>query len=207
MSESYIQLPPDGSGKRVRAIKRIVSDGEIYERVTLISSPDGTLIDPRDSSLFFKPTYSALVHGSTAGANKVHLLLFNPSDNVKTAYIVRISVFAELTATVTGYTVGFRVARVTSYSGGTSATIISYDVNDPSSGLTAVTTPSSIVQESIIYALAVNPEESGGSSYYEWIYNGIGKPIVLYPGYGIAVVQYATAGTGTYDIVITFITP
>ena len=39
MSESYIQLPPDGTGKKVRAIKRTVNGDEVYEEAYVIIDP------------------------------------------------------------------------------------------------------------------------------------------------------------------------
>jgi len=39
MSESYIQLPPDGTGKKVRALKRTVNGSEVYEEAYVIVDP------------------------------------------------------------------------------------------------------------------------------------------------------------------------
>jgi len=39
VSESYIQLPPDGTGKKVRAIKRTVDGNEVYEEAYVIIDP------------------------------------------------------------------------------------------------------------------------------------------------------------------------
>lgn len=33
MTESYIQVPPDSSGKKVRAIKKTVGENEVFEEV------------------------------------------------------------------------------------------------------------------------------------------------------------------------------
>ena len=39
MSEDYIQLPPDGTGKKVRALKRTVGSNEVYEEGHFIVDP------------------------------------------------------------------------------------------------------------------------------------------------------------------------
>jgi len=39
VSESYIQLPPDGTGKKVRALKRTVNGNEVYEEAYVIVDP------------------------------------------------------------------------------------------------------------------------------------------------------------------------
>jgi len=39
VSESYIQLPPDGTGKKTRALKRTVNGNEVYEEANVIVDP------------------------------------------------------------------------------------------------------------------------------------------------------------------------
>lgn len=202
MSESYIQLPPDSTGKRARTIRRMVGGVEVHDRVVAIAEPQGNIIDPRDSSLFNKYTYAVNVLQSAAGASKNHLLVYNPSTSTTSYAVVRIVISPTLTAAVTGYSVGFQVFRVTTYSGGTTTTVSKFDTQDPTPPLEAVSAPTSATTTDCLLTVGVNPEETGGSNIYEWVYNGIGKPIVLRPGEGVVVRQYASAGVGNYSITV-----
>lgn len=48
MSEDIIQIPPDSTGKMLRAIKRTVGTNEVYEKTILVAEPiSGVVIDPR----------------------------------------------------------------------------------------------------------------------------------------------------------------
>ena len=48
MSESYIQLPPDSTGKKARALKRTVVGEEVHEECFAIVEPvAGEVVDPR----------------------------------------------------------------------------------------------------------------------------------------------------------------
>lgn len=49
MSEDYIQVPPDSTGKRLRTLKRTVEGREVHEEAFVLVNPfTGELIDPRD---------------------------------------------------------------------------------------------------------------------------------------------------------------
>jgi len=205
MSESYIQLPPDSTGKRARTIRRTIGGVEVHDRVVAITEPGGLIIDPRDSSLFNKPTYVVTVLQSSAGASKYHVLIYNPTNSTTVYAVTQVIISPALTATVTGYPMGFRIYRVTSYSGGTAVTINKYDTQDPNPALQAVTAPTSVTVTNLLMGVGVNPEETGGSNIFIWQYNGIGKPIILRPGEGITIQQYATAGVGAFDFTVLLI--
>jgi len=49
MSESYVRVPPDSTGKRLRAILRTILGVDVYDEVIELAY-GGTLIDPRDVS-------------------------------------------------------------------------------------------------------------------------------------------------------------
>ena len=77
MSEDFIQLPPDSTGKKIRALLRNIAGRDVYERVvTIAEALTGELI-PK-----WYPTYSACVAGSAVAANKHHLVIFNGSTSI-----------------------------------------------------------------------------------------------------------------------------
>jgi len=48
MSEDVIQLNADGSGKKVRTLKRTVGPNEVHEEVHNVTDGSGNVVDPRN---------------------------------------------------------------------------------------------------------------------------------------------------------------
>jgi hypothetical protein len=190
LSESYIQLPPDGTGKKVRAIYNATRG--TYEEVQLTKDIERA-----------NPIYVVSVSASSVAASKHHLSLWNGS-----TYRVRIiGIIAGMhtTAAVTGYIMQFLAYRASSVSGGTALTIDKLDPNDPDlpAGITASTGATVTVTGPPLAIFTLNPEETGSQN---WIYFTPPKPIVIRPNSGFTIQQYATAGVGLFNAVIYFST-
>ena len=109
MSESFIQLPPDSTGKKVRAIEKVVGGSTVQEEV-------GVLGSPRKLAGAYQYT-SPVVAGSTT-AGYVYHSFFYPSTASKLVAVRRIYIhWATVAAAV--YIEG-AVYRITAASGGTS---------------------------------------------------------------------------------------
>jgi hypothetical protein len=126
LSESYIQLPPDGTGKKLRAI--YYPDLDAYEEVQLCKDIERV-----------NPIYVVAVSASSVSASKHHLTLWNGSTS--RVRVIGIIVAMHETATVSGYIMQFLVYRASAVSGGTALTIDRLDPDDPAppSGITAST--------------------------------------------------------------------
>lgn len=188
MSESYIQLPPDGTGKKIRSIYR--SDLDVYEEIQLCKNIENV-----------NPIYVVAVSASSVAASKHHLTLWNGSTN--RVRVISIIVAMHNTATVTGYIMQFLVYRASSVSGGTALTIDRLDPDDPASpsNITASTGATVTVTGAPLAIFTLNPEETGGQN---WIYFVPPKPIIVKPSTGLTIQQYATAGVGLFNAVIYF---
>jgi hypothetical protein len=188
LSESYIQLPPDSTGKKVRAIYNTSRD--TYEEVQLIKNIETV-----------NPIYVASVSASSVSASKHHLTIWNGS--TYRLRIIGIIVGMHNTSTVSGYIMQFLSYRASSVSGGTALTIDSLDPDDPAlpSGITATTGATVTVTGQPLAIFTLNPEETGG---FNWIYFKPPKPIVIKPNTGFTIQQYATAGVGLFNAVIYF---
>jgi hypothetical protein len=188
MSESYIQLPPDSTGKKVRAIYR--SDLGSYEEVS-VSKHIETV----------NPVYAVAVSASAVAASKHHISIWNGS----TSYIriLRVIVSMHETAAVSGYIMQYIMQRASAISGGTALTIVKLDPRDPDppAGITAATGATVTLKEAPIAIFALNPEETGAFCFIDFTPP---KPIVIAPGEGITIQQYATAGVGSFNAVIYF---
>jgi uncharacterized membrane protein YwzB len=188
LSESYIQLPPDSTGKKVRAVYR--SDLDVYEEIQ----------DYKDIEVV-NPIYVVAVSASSVAASKHHLSIWNGS--TYRLRVLEIIVGMHNTATVSGYIMQFLVYRASSVSGGTALTIDKLDPDDPAlpSGITAATGATVTVTGPPLAIFTPNPEETGSQC---WIDFKPPKPIVVKPGTGLTIQQYATAGVGLFNAVIYF---
>jgi hypothetical protein len=188
MSESYIQLPPDGTGKKARAIYQSALDS--YEEVQMSKPIE-----------YVNPVYAVAVSASSVAASKHHISLWNGS----TSYLRIIAVIVGMhsTATVSGFDMQFIMQRASAVSGGTALTIVKLDNRDPDppSGISAATGATVTLKEAPIAIFTINPEETGGDN---WRYFTPPKPIVIAPNEGITIQQYATAGVGLFNAVIYF---
>ncbi|MCS7117515.1 MAG: hypothetical protein NZ957_01835 [Thaumarchaeota archaeon] len=194
---SFIRLPPDSSGKRIRTVAKTVGGIEVHEQVVQALQAD------------FFATYSAAVVGSTAAADRHHLVIFNGTGSGRIIRILKVVISCETTAAVTGYAMGFRLRRTaTAGSGGTSITVATMDTTDPSlpSAITVWTNPTTApTLSAVVTVAAINPEETGGH-YTEVLYErGQGeKALTLREGEGITVQQYNNAGAGLINVYAIF---
>jgi hypothetical protein len=188
LSESYIQLPPDGTGKKIRAI--YYSALNAYEEVQLCKDIETV-----------NPIYVVAVSASSVAASKHHLTLWNGSTN--RVRVIGIIAGVHNTATVSGYIMQFLVYRASSVSGGTAITIDMLDPDDPEppSNITASTGATVTVTGAPLTIFTLNPEETGGNN---WIYFVSPKPIIVKPNTGLTIQQYGTAGVGLFNAVIYF---
>jgi len=190
VSIGYIQLPPDSTGKKLRAVYH--SDYGDYAEV-MYSKPIEAV----------NPMYVAVVVNSTVAANKYHLVLVNGSTYYLRVHNVKVAV--RETAAVTGFIMSYELRRISgSVSGGTSVAINKLDpraANLPS-GVSALNNPTvSATNNELLYVFAVDPEETGG--YAESRYD-LPYPIGVPPNYALALQQYGTAGVAAVDVVFVF---
>jgi uncharacterized membrane protein YwzB len=188
VSESYIQLPPDGSGKKVRAIYQSALDA--YEEVQL--SKDIEVVNP---------IYVAAVSASSVAASKHHLTIWNGS--TQRIRVLEIIVGMHSTATVSGFIMQFLMYRASAVSGGTALTIDRLDPDDPAppSGISASTGATVTITGAPLAIFTLNPEETGSQC---WIDFRPPKPVVVKPSTGLTIQQYGTAGVGLFNAVMYF---
>jgi hypothetical protein len=190
VSIGYIRLPPDSTGKKLRAIYH--SDYDDYAEV-MYSKPVEAV----------NPVYVAVVANSAVAANKYHLVLVNGSTYFLRTQHIKIAV--RETGAVAGYINSYELRRISgSVSGGTSVVINKLDPRaaDLPYGIFARNNPTvSATSNELLYVFSINPEETGG--YPESVYN-LPYPIVVPPNYALALQQYGTAGVAAVDVVFVF---
>jgi hypothetical protein len=190
LSESFVQLPPDGTGKKLRAIYR--NNLDTYEEVQACNDVET-----------INPIYAVAVSGSTVAANKNHLTLWNGS--TYRLRVLKILASMHTTGAVTGFAIQYLVHRVSSMSGGTILAIEKLDIDDPNPPFAIVATTSATVATigSPLVIFTLNPEDTGGSSYIDFVPP---KPIILKQNSGLTIRQYSTTGVGFFNAVVYFST-
>ena len=188
MSESYIQLPADGTGKKARAIYKSSLDS--YEEVQASKHIEEE-----------NPVYAVAVNASSVASSKHHLSIWNGSSSY--IRILKVIVAMHSTATVSGFIMQFIMQRASAVSGGTALTIVKLDNRDPAlpSGISSATGATVTLKEAPIAIFTLNPEETGSQCHVQF---DPPKPIVVAPNEGITIQQYATAGVGLFNAVIYF---
>jgi hypothetical protein len=190
MSIGYIQLPPDSTGKKLRAVYH--SDYGDYAEV-MYSKPIEAV----------NPMYVAVVVNSAVSSNKYHLVLVN--DSMYYLRVHHVKVAARETGTVAGFILSYELRRISgSVSGGTSVAISKLDPRsaDLPSGVSALNNPTvSATSNELLYVFAVDPEETGGNaeSRYDLPY-----PIGVPPNQALALQQYSMTGVAAVDVVFVF---
>jgi len=110
MSEAYIQLPPDSTGKRHRAVQKTVSGNTVYEEVILVD----TSLKRNIVGKYIATT--PMVSGSTT-SGYCYASIFNPAGSGR---LIAIKKFRPLCfAAAAAVYIAFTTYRVTSATGGT----------------------------------------------------------------------------------------
>jgi sulfur carrier protein ThiS len=211
MSESYIVIPPDSTGKKVRTLARTVGGQEVHERAIVVVDPStGNVMKVASEDTLSKvlaaiepqsPVYAVAVNASAVAASKHHLSIWNDSSSY--IKIRKVIVSMHETAAVSGYIMQYIMQRASAVSGGTALTIVKLDNRDPDlpSGISAATGATVTLKEAPLAIFALNPEETGAFAQIQF---EPPKPIVVAPSEGITIQQYATAGVGLFNAVIFF---
>lgn len=187
-TESYIQLPADSTGKKVRAVYNDITLS--YEEVQVSKDIESV-----------NPVYAVAVSASAVAASKHHLSIWN--DSTSYIRILQIIVSMHTTAAVTGFIMQYILQRASAVSGGTNLTIVKLDNRNQNlpSGISATTGATVTLKEAPIAIFALNPEETGSQCHIQF---DPPNPIVVAPNEGITIQQYATAGVGLFNAVIYF---
>jgi hypothetical protein len=135
MTESYFQVPPDSTGKKIRTDQQTIGANTVEIQYIKQEEP---------------ATFFAVSDRIVPAANKYILTLFNTSATRKVV-LQRAYVFNWQTATVTGVVLEHEFKRITARTAGTTVTINPMDTTDTiSAGITCDHT-STGVTDSILY--------------------------------------------------------
>ena len=193
MTDSFIQLPADDAGKKLRTRERVIGGNTVHEQFTV----SGAL-----------PTYYFLSPVAAGAANRIWMDIFNASGSGVVMRVRKLFVVSAMTA-VTGAPSTFQLERTSAVgTGGTAITVLKADTSDanlpaqvtariaPTGGATSVAP--------IFFPWGVHSEETAAPAPMTSFFNMIPESLevkepTMNEGEGIKVVQ-PTAGAGSWSV-------
>lgn len=115
MPESYIQVPPNSTGSKVRTRSRVIGSNTVHEQAVYQAA---------------LPTYYALADAVTCALNKQVVSILNEAGSGKVVALKKLFIINTQLSTVTGVALRADVKRMTAHSGGSTITPASADTTN-----------------------------------------------------------------------------
>lgn len=157
--------------------------------------------------------YCFAVVGSTVGAGKNHLGVFNAAGSGKVVRIWRVEVVNHQAAAVTGLGASFLLCRTTTAGGGTAAALRKADLtedNPPAqvTGTHTYTSQPAVTAGSELAEITISTEETSAQTpkvpLFQADANAGVPPVVVREGGGVVVQQAALASAGAVSVFVWF---
>jgi hypothetical protein len=197
MSEGFVQLPSDGSGKKLRTRDKGAAGHEQY--VALAGAE----------------TWDALADAVVPAANKHHISVFNAAGSGRVVRIKKLFAVNLQTAAATGVVLRFNAMRITAASAGTTITPVAHDTANAAlpAGVT-VRTNGTVTESSVYFPWVTTSEEETpvaalSKSLFQQSINIIPEgpevqEYVLREGFGFSVKQITSSAVGSFAWFIVF---
>lgn len=200
MPESYIQLPPDSTGKKMRARERVIGANTVYEQGVFQTAP---------------ASYIALADAVTFAANKQKFSLLNGAGSGVVLNVQKLFLIDTQLATATGVMVREDVKRISTLSGGTAITPQTVDSDNPSLPAEVIAATNGTVTEgALLFPLTFNNDEVGATMGFptaqllaglNWIPEGNEiQSLRLREGEGFTIKQITSTTVGSFAYMCVF---
>jgi hypothetical protein len=201
MAETFIQVPPNSTGAKLRHRDRLIGGETVLEQAVFSAAA---------------PTYYALADNVAFANGKTHFSLYNAAGSGLVLAVRKIFAINLQTAAITGAALRMNVNRfTTAHTGGTPITPISMDTQNPAlpAQITCLTN-GTVTGPTLLYPFIITTEEEAATAaltknMYQAMTNlqPEGQEIQelrLREGQGMSISQVTNATVGTYAWFIVF---
>ena len=201
MSESFVQVQPDSTGKKIRTRQRVIGANTVEEQYTVEST---------------MPTYYAYADAVSFAANKQHISIFNGVGSGKIIKIKKMFIVNLALAAITGVAVRFDIKKTTAQSGGTAITAQIVDPDDPAlPAQILIATNATVTEGALLFPITCANDEVGLTQNFpstlllqavNWMPEGLEiKELKLKEGQGMTVKQITSTTVGSFGWLIVFV--
>lgn len=201
MPESYIQVPPNSTGSKVRTRSRVIGANTVHEQAVYQAA---------------LPTYYALADAVTCAQNKQVISILNDTGSGKVVSLKKLFIINTQLSTVTGVALRSDVKRATAHSGGTVVTPASADSANPAipAQITVRTAATSVTESTLLFPLTYTNDELGATQAFptaqlmaglNWFPEGAEvQEVRLREGEGLTIKQITNSSVGQFAWLIVF---
>lgn len=199
MAETFIQLPPDSTGKKLRTRDRIIGANTVHEQAVYQSS---------------LPTFYAFADNVAFAASKHHIALMNAAGSGKMVSVRKLFHINLALSAVTGVALRFDVKRATAVSSGTAITPVSCDTDDTLPAGITLATGATVTEGALLYPVTTQNDEitAANTAVANYLASMMNlqpegpeiKELRLRPGEGMTVKQITSSTVGTFGWLLVF---
>ncbi len=194
MPESFIQVPPNSTGARMRTRSRVVSGNTVHESAVYRPGAD---------------TWYVYADNVAAASAKSHVSIFNGVGSGMIIQIRKLFVYNLTTAAVSGAWTRFDLRRSTAQAAGTAITPVAADTTNPALPVTILAaTGATVTDGGIILPFTTTSEENTvtqalSNSFFQQMYNLLPEAdniqeVTLREGQGFNVRQVGASTVGIF---------
>lgn len=201
MPESYIQVPPNSTGSKVRTRSRVIGANTVHEQAVYQAA---------------LPTYYALADAVTCAQNKQVISILNDTGSGKVVALKKLFIINTQLSTVTGVAIRSDVKRATAHSGGSTITPVAADSTNPAipAQITVRSAATSVTESTLLFPLTYTNDELGATQAFptaqlmaglNWFPEGAEvQEVRLREGEGLTIKQITNSSVGQFAWLIVF---
>lgn len=199
MPETFIQLPPDSTGKQLRTRTKVILGQTVHEQAVYQTA---------------LPTFYAVADAVTLAANKHHISIFNAAGSGRMVTVRKLYQINNQLSAVTGVALRFDARRSTVQSAGTAITPVSADTDDTLPAGITVATGATVTNGGLLFPYTTQSDEINAAnsavSNYLTQYGNLMlespeiKELRLRPGEGFTIQQITSSTVGNFAWLMAF---